>query len=243
MAKHMNKYFTFILLHLIVFNANAQIHINVVTEQWYPYNYHNKSGQVIGRATDKVKTILDKLKLSYTIKSYPWARAMMLAQKNDNTLIYSIFKTPERVDKFQWICPLLPPVKIFLFKLKNRLDLKVNNLEQVKQHTVSINRGDSSHEFLRSVGFKSGINLDVTSNDEISINKLFLNRVDFIVQTEFTANQLLRSLNKPENSLTKVLELKDYSSNAICMAFSLTTDSSLVNKFKNELLKLNHQRK
>jgi len=239
----MHKFILVLVVGLLSFNLNAQIHINVVTEQWYPYNYHNQEGQVIGRATDKVKTILDKLKLSYTIKSYPWARAMMLAQKNDNTLIYSIFKTPERANKFQWICPLLPPVKIFLFKLKNRHDLKVNNLEQVKQHTVSINRGDSSHEFLQSVGFESGINLDVTSNDEISINKLFLNRVDFIVQTEFTANQLLRSLNKPENSLTKVLELKDYSSNAICMAFSLTTDPGLVNKFKNELLKLNHQRK
>lgn len=41
----------------------------------------------------------------------------------------------------------------------------------------------------------------------VSINS-FLNRVDFLVQTEFTANQLLRSLNKPENSLTMVLELK-----------------------------------
>nr|WP_082305698.1 MULTISPECIES: transporter substrate-binding domain-containing protein [unclassified Pseudoalteromonas] len=187
--------------------------------------------------------MLDKLKLSYTIKSDPWARAIMIAQKNDNTLIYSIFKTPERVDKFQWVCSFLPPVKVYLFKLKNRYDLKVNNLEQVKHHTISINRGDSSNEYLRSVGFESGINLDVTSSDEVSINKLFLNRVDFLVQTEFTANQLLRSLNKPENSLTMVLELKNYSNNAICMAFSLATDQSLVNNFKNELLKLNHQRK
>ena len=167
----------------------------------------------------------------------------MLAQRNENTLIYSIFKTAEREDKFQWICPLLPPVKIFLFKLKNRHDLKANTLEEVKQHTISINLGDSSHEFLKSVGFEDGINLDITSSDEISVNKLFSNRVDYIVQTEFTSNQLLGLLNKPENSLSKVIELKDYSNNHICMAFSLSTDKNLVKKFRNELLKLNHQRK
>jgi len=230
-------------MHLVAFNLNAQTHINVVTEQWYPYNYHDKNGQVIGRSTDKVSTILDKLELDYTIKSYPWARAMMLAQRNENTLIYSIFKTPARADKFQWVCPLFPPVKIYLFKHKKRHDLIVQNLDDVKKHTISINRDDSSHEFLQSVGFEEGINLDVTSNDEISINKLFSYRVDFIVQTEFTANQLLKVLNKPENSLSKVLELKNYSNNDICMAFSLTTDKNLVNKFRNELLKINHQRK
>jgi len=239
----MYKIFLVLVVGLFTINLNAKNHINVVTEQWYPYNYHDNNGKVIGRSTDKVTTILEKLKLDYTIKSYPWARAMMLAQRNENTLIYSIFKTPERVDKFQWVCPLLPPVKIYLFKHKKRHDLKVYNLDDVKKYTISINRGDSSHEFLQSVGFEEGVNLDVTSNDEISVNQLFLNRVDFIVQTEFTANQLLRTLNKPENSLSKVLELKDYSNNTICMAFSLTTDKRLVNKFKSELLKLNHQRK
>jgi len=239
----MIKYILLLLLYFASLNSYAKTHINVVTEQWYPYNYHDKNGKLVGRSTDKVKTILDKLKLSYTIKSYPWARSMMLAQRNENTLIYSIFKTPERADKFQWICPLYPPVKIYLFKLKNRHDLKANSFDEIKQNTISINRGDSTHEFLRTMGFEDGINLDITSSDEISINKLFSNRVDYVVQTEFTANQLLRLLNKPENSLSKVIELKNYSNNEICMAFSLSTDKNLVKKFRNELLKLNHQRK
>ncbi len=217
----------------------AYAEIKIVTEHWYPYNYVDENGEIVGLATKKVKAIFDSLNLSYSIESYPWARSIMLAQKNDNTLIYSIFKTPERKNKFQWICPLLPPVKINLYKLKSRKEIVVSDLSDAKNYVVSINRDDSAHEYLKTQGFVDGKNIDLSSSEEVSTKKLLAKRVDLIMQTEHTMKQRLSSLGFSLDYVEKVAQVDNFNENNICMAFNLTTDKKLVKLIQKSLDEMN----
>jgi polar amino acid transport system substrate-binding protein len=76
--------------------------IKVVTEDTFPIQYLEK-GQVLGPATDLVKSVLAEAGLPYSIEVLPWARAYNIALNEPNTMIYSLARTEQREGLFQWI--------------------------------------------------------------------------------------------------------------------------------------------
>ena len=225
-----------LLLHFKVF-ATSQL--QVVTEEWLPYNYTNAEGQLVGRSTDKVRAILDDAGLSYKITSYPWLRSMHLAKTQPNTMIYSIYRTQEREHLFQWVCPLMAPVKEYLFSLKTRDDIQLDTLEDAQKYLISIVRGSVSEGYLTDAGFKPGINLDLTSDPSSTPRKLLAGRVDLILHTEYTASERMKELGYDYSMLRKVIEVKEIDNRRACMAFSLKTDKQLVQDVQKALDKYN----
>ncbi|WP_462172966.1 substrate-binding periplasmic protein [Pseudoalteromonas xiamenensis] len=157
--------------------ADALPRLEVVTEEWRPYNYLDENGTLIGGATEKVKRVLDKAGVEYEMQVYPWVRALKIARQKPNTLIYSIFRTPERESWFHWGCPLLQPVKEYVFTLKSRKDIKIRTLEDAKQYITSTVRGSVGHDFLVNQGFEAGKNLDVAADASAIPRKLLAGRV------------------------------------------------------------------
>jgi polar amino acid transport system substrate-binding protein len=225
-----------LLLHFKVFAITS---IQVVTEEWLPYNYTNSDGQLVGRSTDKVRAVLDDVGLSYTIRSYPWLRSMRLAKTQPNTMIYSIYRTPEREKQFQWVCPLMAPVKEYLFALKTRDDIQLTTLDDAKKYLTSIVRGSVSEGYLTDAGFEPGVNLDLTSDPKSTPRKLLAGRVDLILHTEYTASERMKELGYSYSMLRKVLEVKEIDNRRACMAFSLKTDKALVESVQRALDKYN----
>lgn len=217
------------------FSWSAQQDLNlpklqVVTEEWLPYNYTDEQGNIIGRATNKVKYLLDDAGLDYEISVYPWLRAMKLATEQPNTLIYSIFRTPEREDLFHWVCPLLEPVREYLFKLKRRDDIAIESLDDAKQYITAIVRGSVGYNFLLERGFKAGENLDVSA-DSLSIpKKLIAGRVDLVMTTEFTISESLKSVGYTYDEVTRLIEIHAIDSRRACMAFNKKTDPRIIEK-------------
>ncbi|TMO56079.1 ABC transporter substrate-binding protein [Pseudoalteromonas phenolica] len=230
--------FLSLLLSSKVYTSESES-LQVVTEEWLPYNYTNVEGQLVGRSTDKVRAVLSDAGIKYKISSYPWLRSMHLAKTQANTMIYSIYRTPERENLFQWVCPLMGPVKEYLFALKTRDDIKLNSLEDAKKYVISIVRGSVSDSYLTNAGFKPGINLDLTSDPGSSPRKLVAGRVDFILQTEYTASERMKELGYDYSILRKVIEVKEIDNRRACMAFSLKTDKSLVQRVQSSLDKYN----
>lgn len=70
--------------------------IEIVTEEYPPYNYSDNNGKVIGINTEIIQAILNEIKISGKITIYPWKRAQIIAQHNPNVLIYSIVRNPTR---------------------------------------------------------------------------------------------------------------------------------------------------
>lgn len=229
-------FFLILIFNFKVFAANK---LQVVTEEWLPYNYTNSEGQLVGRSTAKVRAVLADAGVDYTLNSYPWLRSMHLAKTQANTMIYSIYRTPERENLFQWVCPLMAPVKEYLFTLRTRNDIQIDSLEDAKQYLISIVRGSVSEGYLTNAGFKPGENLDLTSDPSSSPRKLIAGRVDFILQTEFTASERMKELGYDYSMLRKVIEVKEIDNRRACMAFSLKTDKELVQKVQQALDKYN----
>ena len=227
--------FNFLTLSITIF---ANTHLSIVIGEWPPFNYTNENNQIVGSTTDLVKKVLKQVNISYSIRSYPWARSMLIAQGSGNVMIYSIYQTPERFNKFQWICPLSPPVKTFLYRLESRKDLDISSLSQAKNYRIGVHRNSSTHEFLVKKGFAAGDNLDLIADGKINTRKFLAKRLDFIVETEFSVKQRLKNLNMSTDIVVKALELKGFSGNSVCMAFSLATDKNLIEKIEIALRKI-----
>ena len=80
--------------------------VTVYAEQYFPFNFRGQSGDVTGLATTLVRQVMEQSGLRYEIRIGPWTRIYRAAQSNDNTLLFSIAKTPKRSAQFDWLVPL-----------------------------------------------------------------------------------------------------------------------------------------
>lgn len=207
--------------------------IQVVTEDWAPYNYE-KDGKVVGFGTEVVEATLKEAGVDYSLKLYPWARAYNMVQEEANILIYTISRTKERESMFEWVGPFAPRT-MYLFKLKKNKDLVVKNLDDAKKYITGVVRDDAMHQFLKTNGF-SEKSFELVTKDEQNILKLFADRINFITGNELALAYQMKDLKLNYNDLEKSLLLVD--EGGYYMAISKKTPKESVEKIKKAFDKL-----
>lgn len=238
-------YLFYSLYFVLLPSANAEYKkVNVVTEHWPPYIYQGDHG-VQGKVTSEVREILSIAELSGDISIYPWARSYHLARSSANTLIYSIFKTPEREPLFHWFCPIFDSTPIKAYKLASNPE-DISTLSALRSRTIGIMRSDNSHKFFLKNGFKEGVQLDISANEETNIKKLINGKVDVVIQSE---ESLLYRLSQQSDSPLDIAEgfvLHDNHQAQHCLAMSKQSDPELVNQidtaFKAWLKQQSHKK-
>ena len=228
------KNFTVFFLLLINFSFILAQTIRIVTEEYPPYNYTNNEGKITGFSTEVVEAVLKKLNYQYNIESFPWARTYMIAQKEENTLIYSIVRTKEREQLFKWV-GVVAPFDVYLYSLKERNDIAINKLDDAKRYKTLTTLNDILDKYLSIQGFTDE-HIDNTAQNEVNFEKLLRNRGDLWPVGELTANYyVLKKGMNPDDILKKQLHLKDASNDGLYMAFSLYTEDKIVDEFRHAL--------
>jgi polar amino acid transport system substrate-binding protein len=77
----------------------------VVTEEWAPYNYE-ENGQLTGMSTAIVRAIMKLTGDDFAIAMLPSMRATYALQNRPRTIMYSMFRTPEREPLYKWVGPI-----------------------------------------------------------------------------------------------------------------------------------------
>lgn len=193
-----------IILFLIILPNCQADDLIVVTEEAPPYNF-SKGDLVLGYSTEIVQQVLDHAKLNYLIHVYPWARAYDMALKEPNTLIYTIVRTPERENLFQWIGPILPGKRFSFYKLKSRTDITLKDINDVKKYKLGTVKDDVPHHFLSGYGFKENKNFILMRDQTLNLSKLYSNRLDLIIDEESVLPTRLKNLNLDPNKVTTAL--------------------------------------
>lgn len=214
--------------------------ITVVTYEWPPYNY-TENGEIIGISTQIVRAVLNKAKVAAEYKVYPWARAYKMASEQKNILIYTIRRTPEREALFKWVGPITPPADSYFYKLKKRTDIVIHSLEDARQYKIGVTRDDSMHLFLLRHGFEEGTHLEVVTTDTQNLKRLFRERIDLIIWTEFTLPLKAKALGLPFDQLEKVFLLWE-DTEGYYMAFSKQTPDALVERVRTAMEQVRTER-
>ena len=224
--------FLLLCLSTLANQAGARDSVQVVTENWYPYNYLDENHQVVGQSTALVKQILNDADVDFSLALYPWTRAMSLASDVPNVLIYTILRTADREPDFHWICPIAPKRLHTLYRLQQRRDIVVNSLQDVNSYSIAVTRDTFLHKFMLTQGLREGHNLQLTADDNVNITLFLAGRVDLLAEFDDSLSRSLEASHIDRTMLTPILTLPAEAYPEYCMAMSKATPLSLVEKIR-----------
>ncbi len=170
------KLLMIILLFGVVGTAKAQ-ELTIYVDNWPPYNFV-KNDKIVGISTELIETALQKANIQYKLVKYPFKRGLITVQSTPYTMLYTVARIPQRENEFAWIGPLHPR-KVFLFKLKNRTDIQVDDLEDIKKYRTGVLSGGSVEQFFINNGL-SDDEYHLVNYSEQLLKMLLIGRLDLI---------------------------------------------------------------
>jgi polar amino acid transport system substrate-binding protein len=151
--------------------ARGQPKLYLVTETSAPSSML-EGGRVVGIGSDKVREIMQRARIAYTIELLPWKRAYSAALERDDACVFSTTRTPEREPLFKWVGPTDEAQWVLMARSGSGIRLK--RLEDARGYRIGTYNGDARDQFLRERGFK----VDPAPSDMINLRKLLLGRID-----------------------------------------------------------------
>jgi len=231
--KTISKLLLLIIFFLIRSSAASAIELEVVTEEWKPYNYL-ENNEIKGVSTEVVKKVLDKAGIKYSIKIYPWSRAYVMAQNKSDVLIYTIIRIRAREAAFKWIRPLGKGGTTSLYRLKKNRHINPRTMNEAKKYSIVVNKDSMDHLWLKHEGFN---NLELPPKVENSIHMFFHGRVDMIA---FDTSVMKEEFSKLGYNVNDVVQVIPLFRTPPYMALSLSTSDKILKKLQaayDQLLK------
>ena len=204
----------------------------IVTENLVPYNYQ-KDEKPTGISTKILLHLMDRIDMHWPIEFMPWSMAYNIALEQPNILLYSMLRIKERENQFQWVGPLFTE-RMFVYRYKDRHDVKALNLSELQEYTVSAIRNNYDSQYLLRNGFIDKKNLISVDTQEENIRNLINGKVDAISITGSQFKWQIKSMGLETTDLVPLFELNDIS-NDIYIAFSLKTPKDIVRHMQSAL--------
>lgn len=195
--------------------------VRAVTEET-AYSYL-QDGKVSGPATEVVDATLKRAGLDdYLIGMYPWARAYDMALQEPDVLVYLIARTSEREELFRWVGEILR-IDYHFYKLRERDDIQVPDLEAAKDFRVGVLRDDVRHQYLEANGFGKIV---VTAQNSDNFKRLLNGQVDLVPMPEQDMLTLCDEAGIDPARVERVFT--PTTSTRLYMAYSRQTDNDTV---------------
>jgi polar amino acid transport system substrate-binding protein len=204
----------------------------VVTEEWAPYNYQ-ENHQLTGMTTEIVRAIMAITGDDFKMVLLPSMRTTHALNTRPKTIMYSMFRTPEREPLYKWVGPIVEE-SIHPYQLANAP--QVNSLEQLlRAPQITTRHAGLVPDMLQSLGFN---NLDRSATENLQLYRMLqAGRTDIIVgDTDAGVIYYSRQLNIASGTLRKIpIELYHSS---LYIVFSRDCDDEVVDAWSRALEQL-----
>jgi polar amino acid transport system substrate-binding protein len=204
----------------------------VVTEEWAPYNYQ-ENNQLTGMTTEIVRAIMTLTGDDFEMVLLPSMRASLALKNRPRTIMYSMFRTPEREPLYKWVGPIVEE-SIHPYQLANAPP--INSLEQLlRAAQITTRHAGLLPDMLQSLGFT---NLNKSATENLQLYRMLLaGRTSIIIgDTDAGVTYYSRQLNIAPGTLRQIpIEL--YRS-SLYIAFSQDSDDNLVAAWASALEQL-----
>ncbi len=215
-----------LLVAALCTNAQAQ-NLTLLTEELPPLNY-TEAGQIKGLSVAIVREILKRVDEPDTIQVVPWARGYKSALEEPNVALFSTARSEEREPLFKWVGPLVR--WSYVFYKRRGSPIVLNSLDDARRvGSIATYRDDAREQFLREQGFT---NLDSSPKLVSCARKLLEGRVDLWLDSNLSANQVVRQLGEDPRKIEPVLGVK---TSYLYVAFSQKTDDAVVARWQQAL--------
>lgn len=157
---------------LAVDQAFSAKDLTYITEQYPPYSYQ-ENGRLQGISVDLLEKVWEKMNVSLNrsiIQLLPWTEGYNRTLKENNTVLFSTARLPEREQLFKWA----GPIDSGRFVLLARVDKNINitATEDLNKYKIGAIKDDNAVQMLLDKGVKKqNIVLETTSEPILEMLK------------------------------------------------------------------------
>ncbi len=212
----------------LVFTHAAQAQrLNIYTEDWPPMNFKTKSG-IDGMAVDIVQAMQVITGSKEVIQLVPWARGYKAVLEDENVLLFSLGRSPEREKLMHMLGPIAVSKTVVYTRKGEAARLKTLDTDIYKL-PIGAYRGSIFADAAKKKGF---INLAQADSPLNSSRMLFARRFDLWVEGSLAVNSILQESGR---SVADVEEVMVLDSLELYLAFSLKTPAATITLWENAL--------
>lgn len=202
--------------------------LQIYTEQYPPLTFRNSFGEITGFGSDIVYEIMKRNKLFIDIKLSLWSNGYELALNNPNVCLFTMDRTDQRENLFQWVGPIGTNTTWFYTKAGS--GITIASIEDARNLTaIGTVSSWFSDQYLREQGFT---NLVSGSDPGVMTKKLMNGEIDAFVCSSVTFPDILKGLGYQYNEVTPAFSLM---SSDYYIAFSKNTPVTIVNQWQSTL--------
>ncbi len=172
--------------------------INFITEEWPPYNYVEQ-GHLTGVSVKIVQALQQELGRRDPIQVYPSQRAKLALESRPRSMMFSMFRTPERETRYKWIGPIGRDA-IYFYQRRGS-PLQIRTLQDAKAVPVIASRqAGLVFNILTAAGFT---NLDASAYSSKQVyGKLLRGRAELAISdSPLGVRYLLKQMGLPADAL------------------------------------------
>ncbi len=186
--------------------------------EYTPPDIMREGERIYGISPDKVKEIMSRAGVSYTIEIMAWRRAYELTLRTPDSCVFSTSRTPEREALFKWIGPLREVDWTFYGLAKP--PFRLATLEDARSLRIGGYSGDVRAQFLLDRGFK----VDAAPDNFSNPRKLIGGRIDLWA----TSHQLANGVLAQEGLAGKIVPLLTFHTSRAYLACNKAVSDSVV---------------
>jgi ABC-type amino acid transport substrate-binding protein len=208
------------------------------TEDYPPYNYLDKSGNLVGIFSDVLALTYQQLAIPIKVNDIPivpWARLLHNMERYPEHAAFSMVTTTERANKYKLV-PLPFNAKISIMGLSSRF----NKPKEIEQHNlnklhIAVVRGDIGQSLLNSHKILAA---QVETTSAFSMLQMLIHkRVDAIAYSEDVAYFQFKKFDLKKYRIRPIYSLNEES--LVNFVFHKSTPSCVINLFENTIMALN----
>jgi polar amino acid transport system substrate-binding protein len=201
------------------------------TEQYPPYNYQ-ENGSIKGVSVELLSAITEKLGakvIPNKIHLTTWADGYQTALTQNNTVLFSTVRLPERETAFKWAGPICS----YQYALFTGWDktTAVNSTEELKNYKIGVITDDAAIPLLLAAGVDSS-QLVYETSAAVLIEKLAHGDIDFWCYPEEVGRFICEQETGDYYAFNVVYRLESVD---LYYAFNKQTPDSTVNAFQQAL--------
>jgi polar amino acid transport system substrate-binding protein len=205
--------------------------LTYITEQFPPYNFQ-KDGRLQGISVDLLEMVWEKMGAGLNrsvIKLLPWAEGYQRALDENNTVLFSTARLPQREQLFKWAGPIGPIRNVLLAK-KDR-NISITEPADLEKYRIGAIKDDSAVQMLLDKGMKKE-DLVLESTSKPVIEMLQNGSIDAWAYGDTAGIWLIQEsgANASDFKVVYVLGQTDY-----YYAFNKETPDSIVQSFQQAL--------
>ena len=217
------KRFAVCLLYFLTFNACAA-DLNLLTDNHPPLHFQ-QGGELVGFGVDVVQALAQRTGDRIHLQQLPFLRALHIAASEPDTAVFTVLRTAERDDLYQWVGPLLD-VETALYSADSSRQPVRSLLEAGSHGAIAVPRKWLAYNYLQKQGLD---NLYGVETPEQMMRLARLGRADYVVADTLSVAALAREEGLPPGQLHYQIPLMQQGS---YIAFSRQTDAREVARWQ-----------